>query len=261
VKWLEGLLLPELTQVIWDRLKAQVLTATVEAGQINAHARVFGDGHTSALGPALLPTDMAPVAGAGRVRAVIREDVLSTALAILTPDKPFTAKDKAGCSGFSGEVIAKASLADPVVDISGDRLSCKFHLKASVEVKGKVLGVSESIKLKGSCDVKPVVRLKTVGKGEKVVVEFDVKRSDLNIDLDGSWGPLDFARKSLNKTVNAMLDEVLDLAAKFFSTVELPAFDLTRLAGSMGLKVDVTADELGFRDNTLYGQFTLREQN
>lgn len=261
VKWLESLLLPELTQVIWDRLLAQVLTATVEAGQINAYARVFGEGQTSALGAALPPTDMTAVPGAGRVRAVIREDVLTTALAILTPNGPFTAKDKAGCSGFSGEVIAKASLADPVVDISGDRLSCKFHLKASVEVKGKALGVGTSIKLKGSCDVKPVISLKKVGTGEKVVIAFDVKRSDLNVDLDGDWGALDFARKSLNKTVNAMLDEVLDLAAKFFSTVELPAFDLTRLANSMGLKVDVTADEVGFRDNTLYGQFTIREQN
>ena len=100
VKWLESLLLPELTQVIWDRLLAQVLTATVEAGQINAYARVFGDGQTSALGAALPPTDMTAVPGAGRVRAVIREDVLTTALAILTPNGPFTAKDKAGCSGF-----------------------------------------------------------------------------------------------------------------------------------------------------------------
>ena len=58
-----------------------------------------------------------------------------------------------------------------------------------------------------------------------------------------------------------MLDEVLHLGREVLLDGGAAGVRLDRLANSMGLKVDVTADELGFRDNTLYGQFTIREQN
>jgi hypothetical protein len=38
-------------------------------------------------------------------------------------------------------------------------------------------------------------------------------------------------------------------------------FDIRKLVKSAGLDVDITADEIGFRDGTLVGQFTIRERS
>jgi hypothetical protein len=260
VKWLEGLLLPELTQGVGDVFNATVTSATVEADQINAYARVIA-GETTQLGMALPPTDMAPIAGAGRVRAVVREDALNLVLAALTPDKPFKKEEKASYSVFSGECEVKASIINPTVDISGDKMTCTMKVKASAKVSGKVAGIGESIKLSGECTVKPVIRLKVVNGGAKVAIELDLKRSELEVKLKGDWGPLDFARKSLNKVLNELLDEVLDTVAMFVSRLEIPVFDMEKLTHKAGLKVDITADEVGFSSGTMYGQFTLRERS
>lgn len=259
VRWLEKLLLPELTQGVGDLFHATATSATVEDGQINAYAQVVAEQPTQ-LGMALPRVDMPPVPGAGRVRAVVREDALNLVLAALTPDKPFKKEDKASYSVFSGECEVKASIVNPTVDISGDAMACTMKVKASAKVSGKVAGIGESIKLSGECTVKPVIRLKVVNGGAKVAVEFDLKRSDLSVKLSGDWGPLDFARKSLNKVLNELLDDVLDAVALFVSRLEIPVFDVDKLVHSAGLKVDITADELGFRSGTMYGQFTIREQ-
>lgn len=259
VRWLEQLLLPELTQGMGDFFHATATSATVEDGQINAYAQVVAEQQTQ-LGMALPRVDMQPVPGAGRVRAVVREDAINLVLAALTPDKPFKKEDKASHSVFSGECEVKASIVNPTVDISGDAMTFTMKVKASAKVSGKVAGVGESIKLSGECTVKPVVRLKVVNGGAKVAVEFDLKRSDLDVKLSGNWGPLDFARKSLNKVLNELLDDVLNAVAMFISRLELPVFEMEQLAKTAGLKVDITADELGFRSGTMYGQFTLREQ-
>ena len=193
------------------------------------------------------------------MRAVVREDAINLVLAALTPDKPFKKEDKASYSVF-GEREVKASIVNPTVDISGDAMTFTMQVKASAKVSGKVAGVGESIKLSGECTAKPVVRLKVVNGGAKVAVEFDLKRSDLDVKLSGDWGPLDFARKSLNKVLNELLDDVLTAVAMCISRLELPVFEMEQLAKTAGLKVDITADELGFRSGTMYGQFTLREQ-
>jgi hypothetical protein len=88
-----------------------------------------------------------------------------------------------------------------------------------------------------------------------------VKRSDVDIKLKGGWGALDFARKSLEKTVNKLLDDVLDMAARFASNIELVAFDISKLAKSAGLDVEISADEIGFKNGMLSGQFTVRERS
>jgi len=260
VKWLEGLLLPELTQGVDDLFHATATSATVEGDQINAYARVVA-GEPSQLGMALPRKDMEPVQGAGRVRAAVREDAINLVLAALTPDKPFKKEDKASCAGFSGECEVKASIVNPTVDISGDKLTCTMKVKASAKVSGKVAGIGESIKLSGECTVKPVIRLKVVNGGAKVAVEFDLKRSELEVKLKGDWGALDFARKSLNKILNELLDGVLDAVAVFVSRLEIPVFDMDKLTRQAGLEVDVTADEVGFSSGAMYGQFTIRERS
>ena len=137
VKWLESILLPELTQSLGKDLQAVVASATVEADQINSYARLVRGTQVTQPGMALPRTDMAPVAGAGRIRAVLREDALNLAAAVLTPEKPFQAEEKARYSIFKGEIEAKLWLKDPSVNITGDRVICKLRLKAKVKVEGK----------------------------------------------------------------------------------------------------------------------------
>lgn len=260
VKWLESLLLPELTQALGEKLQAVATSATVEADQINSYARLIHGEQTTRLGMTLPHVDMAPVTGAGRVRAVLREDALNLAAAALTPEKPFKKKEKASYSIFKGEVEAKLWLKDPSVNIVGDRVVCKLRLEAKVKVGGKVGGVGESITLSDDCVVEIPFRLKVTDNG-KVAISLGLNRSDVDLKLKGNWGPLDFARKALNKTVLELLDDAVGAAVSYLSRVELYVIDVANMAGKAGLDVDITADEVGFRDETLYAQFTLRERN
>lgn len=261
VKWLESILLPELTQALGEHLQAIATSATVEADQINSYARLLHGKQSTRLGLALPHTDMAPVAGAGRVRAILREDALNLAAAALTPEDPFKKKEKASYSIFSGEVEAKLWLRDPSVNIVGDRVVCKLRLKAKVKVKGKVGVVGESITLSDDCEVQVPFRLKVTDNGEKVAISLGLNRSDVDLKVKGDWGPLDFARKALNKTVMELLDDAVGAAVSYLSRVELYVIDMGKMARQAGLDVDITADEVGFRDETLYGQFTLRERS
>jgi hypothetical protein len=261
VKWLEGILLPELTQALGDQLKAVATSATVEADQINSYAKLIHGEAMTRPGMALPRVDMAPVSGAGRVRAVLREDALNLAAAALTPEKPFKAEEKAKYSVFSGEVEAKLWLKDPSINITGDRVICKLRLKASAKVSGKVGIIEESIKLSDECEVQAPFQLKVLNGGEKVAISLALDGAKADLKLKGDWGPLDFARKELNKTVVDLLEDAVDAAMKHLSRVDLIVFDLSKLARSAGLDVNVSADEVGFRDETLYGQFTIRERS
>jgi hypothetical protein len=261
VKWLESILLPELTQTLAEQLQAVATSASVEGNQINSYARLIHGGQETRLGLALPPTDMTPVAGAGRVRAVLREDALNLAATALTPEKPFKAEEKASYSIFKGEVEAKLWLKDPAVNISGDRVFCKLRLKAKVKVEGKVAGVGESITLSDDCVVEVPFHLKVKDSGAKVAVSLSLKRSDVDLKVKGDWGPLDFARKALNDTVMELLDDAVKEAVSYLSRVELYVIDVAQMAAKAGLDVDITADEVGFRDEALYAQFTLRERN
>jgi hypothetical protein len=258
-RWLENLLLPELTQGVGD-IHATLINANVANDQVNGYARVFGGDQQTQLGAALPATDMPPVDGAGRVRAVVREDAINVAFEALVPDPTWKKKEKDSWGPFSGEAEVKATLYSPSIVISGDKATCKIKLKASAKVSGKIAGIGESIKLTGECEVKPVVRLKPLDGGARLAVHLDVKRSDVDLKLKGDWGALDCVRKELNKVINGLLDGLLDTIAVFIDDIQLVAMDITRLMNSAGLEVDVTADEAGFRDGTLYGQFTVRER-
>jgi hypothetical protein len=258
-RWLENLLMPELTQGLGD-IQAMLINATVANDQINGYARVVGGDQQTALGAALAPMDMTRVDGAGRVRAVVREDALNVAFEGLVDDPSWKKKEKDSWNGFSGEAEVKATLYSPSIDISGDKATCKIKLKASARVEGKAGPLEHSIKLKGECELKPVVRLKKLDGGARVAVELDVKRSDVDLNLKGDWGALDFARKELSKVLNKLLDGLLDTIAVFVCNIQLVAVDINKLMKSAGLDVDATADEFGFRDGTLVGQFTVRER-
>jgi hypothetical protein len=261
VKWLESILLPELTQALGAQLNAVATSATVEADQINSYARLIHGEQSTRLGMALPHANMAPISGAGRVRAVLREDALNLAAAALTPESPFKKEEKASYSIFKGEVEAKLWLKDPSVNITGDRVVCKLRLKAKVKVEGKVSGVGESITLSDDCVVEVPFRLKVTDNGAKVAVSLGLNRSDVDLKVKGDWGPLDFARKALNKTVMEVLDDAVGAAVSHLSRVELYVIDMAKMAEMAGLDVDITADEVGFRDESLSAQFTLRERN
>jgi hypothetical protein len=261
VKWLEGILLPELTQVLGDQFKAVATSATVAGDQINSYARLIYKDEGTRPGKALPPVDMTPVAGAGSVRAVLREDALNIAAAALTPEDPFKAEAKAKYSIFSGEVEAKLWIKDPSINITAGRVICKVRLKASAKVSGKVGIVEESIKLSDECEVQAPFQVKALKGGEKVAISLALDGIKPDLKLKGDWGPLDFARKELNKTVIEQVEDALEKAMKYLSSLNIVVFDLTRLAKSAGLDVDVTAYEVGFGDETLYGQFTIRERS
>ncbi|WP_437746298.1 hypothetical protein WMF39_15535 [Sorangium sp. So ce1504] len=259
VKWLERLLIPELTQGLGD-IRATLISAQVEDDQINGYARVFGGNQATAPGMAIPRTDLEMAEGAGRVRLVVREDAINVAFEGLVQDPSWKEKEKASYSVFSGEAEVKATVYSPNLEISEGKATCTLRVKAYAKVSGKVAGIGESIKLEGECVLKPVVRLERLDGDAKVAIHLDVKRSDIDIKLDGSWGPLDFARKSLNKTIDALLDAVLDQVARFASNIRLVAFDMNKLARSAGLEVAVGLDELSFKKEMLCGQFTLRER-
>ncbi|WP_437970687.1 hypothetical protein WMF04_15960 [Sorangium sp. So ce260] len=260
VKWLEGLLIPELTQGLGD-IRATLISAQVEDDQINGYARVFGGNQSTAPGLAIPRADLALIEDAGRVRLVVREDAINVAFEELVKDPSWKEKEKASYSVFSGEAEVKATLYSPNLEISEGRATCTIRVKAYAKVSGKVAGIGESIKLEGECVIKPAVRLERLDGDAKAAIDLDVKRSDVDIKLEGSWGPLDFARKSLNKTIDALLDAVLDQAARCASNIRLVAFDMNKLAKSAGLDVAITLDELSFQKETLCGQFTLRERS
>ncbi|WP_437900027.1 hypothetical protein [Sorangium sp. So ce124] len=260
VKWLERLLIPELTQGLGD-IRATLISAQVEDDQINGYARVFGGNQATAPGAAIPRTDLTPIEGAGRVRLVAREDAINMAFEGLVQDPSWKEKEKASYSVFSGEAEVKATVYSPNLEISEGKVTCTMRVKAYAKVSGKVAGIGESIKLDGECVLKPVVRLERLDGDARAAINLDVKRSDVDIKLEGSWGPLDFARKSLNKTVGALLDAVLDQVARYASNIQLVAFDMNKLAKSAGLDVAIGLDELSFKKEMLCWQFTLRERS